>query len=198
MIKRFADCFFHPDYYSEIQGDLEEMYWRDAERSERLTQWKYLWRVLGLFRPSLMRSLSHYSLTNPAMFRNYFTISVRTLRRHKLFTTINVLGLAIGLASFLLISEYVRFEESYDRFFTDADRIYRMSTVQVVNGKVKVEDKDAMIYHPGPRTLKDELPEVEEATVTYDYIELVLRQGESVVQEKGIVSADSNFFKVFD
>ena len=200
MIKRFADRFFrwfcHPDYFDEIQGDLEELYWRDAERSERLAQWKYLWRVLGLFRPSLMRSFSYYSLTNPAMFRNYFIISTRTLRRHKLFTTINILGLAIGLASFLLISEYVRFEESYDRFFTDADRIYRLSTVQVANREVG--DKDAMIYHPGPQALKDELPEVEEATVTYKFDELIFRQGESVVQEKGVVSADSNFFKVFD
>ena len=134
MIKRLADRFFrwfcHPDYFDEIQGDLEEMYQRGERQGERLAQWKYLFRVLGLFRPSLMRSFSHYTLTNPAMFRSYLTISTRTLLRQKLFTTINILGLAIGLASFLLISEYVRFEESYDRFFTNADRIYRLSTVQ--------------------------------------------------------------------
>ncbi len=202
MTKRFADRFFrwfcHPDYFDEIQGDLEEMYQRDKKQSERRAQWKYLERVLGLFRPSLIRAFPTHLLIHPAMFRSYLTIGTRTLLRQKLFTTINILGLAIGLASFLLISEYVRFEESYDRFFTNANRIYRMSTVQVVNGKVKVEDKDAMIYHPGPQTLKDELPEVEEATVTYKFDELIFRQGESVVQEKGIVSADSNFFKVFD
>ena len=197
MIKRFADRFFHwfchPDYFDEIQGDLEEMYQRDSERS---AQWKYAGRVLGLFRPSLMRSFSYYSLTNPAMFRNYLTISTRTLLRQKLFTTINILGLAIGLASFLLINEYVRFEESYDRFFTDADQIYRLSTVQLVNGEVGV--KDAMTYHPAPKVLKDELPEVKEATVTYKFEELILRQNESVIQEKQVVTADSNFFKVFD
>ncbi len=130
------------------------------------------------------------------MFRNYFITSTRTLLRHKLFTTINILGLAIGLASFLLINEYIRFEESYDRFFADADRIYRLSTVQVANGEVG--DKDAMIYHPAPQALKDELPGVEEATVTYKFNELIFRQGESVIQEKGAISADSNFFKVFD
>ena len=197
MIKRFTDRFFHwfchPDYFDEIQGDLEEMYQRDSERS---AQWKYAGRVLGLFRPSLMRSFSYYSLTNPAMFRNYLTISTRTLLRQKLFTTINILGLAIGLASFLLINEYVRFEESYDRFFTDADQIYRLSTVQLVNGEVGV--KDAMTYHPAPKVLKDELPEVKEATVTYKFEELILRQNESVIQEKQVVTADSNFFKVFD
>ena len=202
MIKRFADCLFrwfcHPDYYNEIKGDLEELYQRDAKRNERSAQWKYLGRVLGLFRPSLMRSFSHHTLTNPAMFRSYLTIGTRTLRRHKLFTTINILGLAIGLASFLLINEYVRFEESYDRFFTDANRIYRLSTVQLTNGQVQVEDKDAMTYHPGPQAIKDELPEVEEATVTYKFDELIFRQDESVIQEQGVISADSNFFRVFD
>ena len=199
MIKRFAERFFrwfcHPDYYSEIQGDLEEMYERDIGQSGRLAHWKHLLRVMGLFRPSLIRAFPHL-LINPGMFRNYFIISTRTLLRQKLFTTINIVGLAIGLASFLLISEYVRFEESYDNFFADADRIYRLSTVQVVNGEV--EGKDAMIYHPAPRALQDELPEVEEATVTYKFDELIFRQGVSIIQEKGAIAADSNFFNLFD
>ena len=198
-MKRLADRFFrwfcHPDYFDEIQGDLEEMYQRDVGQNERFTHWKHLLRVLGLFRPSLIRAFPHF-LINPGMFRNYFIISTRTLLRQKLFTTINILGLAIGLASFLLINEYIRFEESYDRFFTDADQIYRLSTVQLVNGEVGV--KDAMTYHPAPKVLKDELPEVKEATVTYKFEELILRQNESVIQEKQVVTADSNFFKVFD
>ncbi len=200
MIKRLAYRFFrwfcHPDYFDEIQGDLEELYQRNVEQSGRMAQWKYLLQVLGLFRPSLIRSFPQPYLTHPAMLRHYFNISTRVLLRQKLFTTINILGLAIGLASFLLISEYIRFEESYDRFFTDADQIYRLSTVQIVNGEVR--DKDAAIYHPGPQTLKEELPEVEEATVTYKFDELIFRQGESIIQEQGVIAADSNFFSVFD
>jgi len=200
MIKRCAYHFFrwfcHPDYFDEIQGDLEELYQRNIERGDRVAQWKYLLQVLVLFRPSLMRSFFYYSLINPAMFRNYLTTSTRNLLRYKLFTTINILGLAIGLASFLLISEYVRFEESYDHFFTNADQIYRLSTVQKMNGEVGV--KDAMTYHPAPKVLKDELPEVKEATVTYKFKELIFRQEESVIQEKQVIAADSNFFNVFD
>ena len=199
MIKRSADRFFrwfcHPDYFDEIQGDLEEIYQRDNEQAKQFAHWKHLLRVLGLFRPSLIRAFPHFSI-NPGMFRNYFIISTRTLLRQKLFTTINILGLAIGLASFLLINEYIRFEESYDRFFTDADRIYRVSTVQVVNGEVEV--KDAMTYHPAPQALKDELPEVEEATISYKFAELTFRQGETVVPEKYVVSADSDFLRIFD
>ncbi len=200
MIKRLADRLFrwfcHPDYYDEIVGDLEELYQRNFEEGKQLAQWRYLLQVLGLLRPSLIRSFPQLILIYPAMFRNYFIISTRNLIRHKLFTTINILGLAIGLSSFLLINEYIRFEESYDSFLEDSEQIYRLSTVQVANGEVGV--KDAMTYHPAAKVLKDELSEVEESTVTYKFDELVFRQGESIVQEKNVISADSNFFKVFD
>ena len=198
-MKRLADRFFrwfcHPDYYPEIQGDLEELFQRDREGGRRLTQWRHWWRVLGLFRPSIIRAISVYHLIRPNMFKNYLIISLRNLLQHRLLTMINIVGLAAGLASFLLIYEYIRFEESFDSFFSDAEQIYRLSTVQVANGETGV--KDAMTFHPAPQALKDELPEVVEATVTQKLNELIIRQGETILQEKRAITADSNFFKVF-
>nr|WKN35708.1 ABC transporter permease [Tunicatimonas sp. TK19036] len=200
MIKRLAHRFFqwycHPDYYDEIVGDLEEIYQRNVANGGQGAQWKYLLQVLGLFRPGLIRSFSHYPLINLPMFRNYFKISLRNLLRYKLFATINILGLAVGLAAFLLINEYIRFEESYDGFFTDAGQIYRLSTVQVVNDEIGV--KDAMTYHPAAKVLHDELPEVEETTVTYKFGELIFRQDDRLISEKQVIAADANFFSVFD
>ncbi|MEQ9442512.1 MAG: ABC transporter permease [Cyclobacteriaceae bacterium] len=200
MIKQWAHRFFqwfcHPDFYDEIQGDLEELYRRNLVQGKRRAQWQYLGRVLGLFRPSLMRSFSHDLLMNLPMFKNYFKISLRNLLRYKLFATINILGLAIGLAAFLLINEYIRFEESYDGFFSGADQIYRLSTVQVVNDEIGV--KDAMTYHPAAKVLHDELPEVEDYTVTYKFGELVFRQEDKLISEEQVIAADANFFNVFD
>nr|WKN35709.1 ABC transporter permease [Tunicatimonas sp. TK19036] len=200
MIKRFAERFFcwfcHPDYYDEIVGDLEEIYQRRVNQGERSAQWKYLLQVVMLCRPSLMRSFSHHTKPNIAMFRHYFTISSRNLLRHKFYAGINITGLAIGLASFLLISEYVSFETSYDRFFTDAERIYRISTVQMINGEET--GKDAMIYQPALAALSEEVPEIENYTVTYKFDELVLRQGENSISEKGVISADTNFLDIFN
>ncbi|WPP50330.1 ABC transporter permease [Catalinimonas niigatensis] len=130
------------------------------------------------------------------MFRNYFKISTRNLLRHKLFTTINVLGLAIGLSSFLLISEYLRFEDSYDSFFSDSEQIHRLSIHQIINGEVVT--KEATMYYPAGKALKDELPEVEEYTTTRKFSRLIFRHGESVVQEDHVVTADTNFLKLFD
>ena len=60
------------------------------------------------------------------MFKNYLKIAVRYLIRYKTYTTINVLGLAVGITCCLLIMLFVRSEMSYDRFNSRASRIYRV------------------------------------------------------------------------
>ena len=60
------------------------------------------------------------------MFWNYFKTAVRNLKKTKLFSIINILGLAIGMTACLLILHYVNYEESYDKFHENADRIYRL------------------------------------------------------------------------
>ncbi len=61
------------------------------------------------------------------MFKNYFKIAFRNLVKHKSFSFINIIGVAIGLACFLLLTLYVKDELSYDRYNANADRIYRLS-----------------------------------------------------------------------
>ncbi|MFY8037486.1 MAG: ABC transporter permease, partial [Cyclobacteriaceae bacterium] len=60
------------------------------------------------------------------MLKNYFTITLRTIRKRKLFTGINLLGLTAGITACLLIAVYVIDEYSYDRFHSNADRIYQV------------------------------------------------------------------------
>ncbi|MCP4221062.1 MAG: ABC transporter permease, partial [bacterium] len=60
------------------------------------------------------------------MFKNYFLSALRNLKKAKLFSVINVLGLSIGMASCLLILHYVDFERSYDKFHKDGERIFRL------------------------------------------------------------------------
>src|SRR5579862_8703919 len=61
------------------------------------------------------------------MFRNYFRTAIRNLFKNKFYTGINVIGVAVGLATCLLILVYVLDEQSYDKFNTKADRIYRLN-----------------------------------------------------------------------
>ncbi|MEM6526562.1 MAG: ABC transporter permease, partial [Bacteroidota bacterium] len=200
MIKRIADALFrwfcHPEYYPDIQGDLEELYTAHLGRS-RFSQLIYAIDVLLLFRPALMRPLFKNSNSNNiAMFQNYFKISMRTLGRHKMFTAINVVGLAIGLTSFLLITEYIRFEKSYDSFHEDSNQLHRVSYLRL-NENGDVIDKDAMASYSTGNVLKKELPEVLNYTVTKKLDEITVRSGQNLFKEAGIISADSNFLKLF-
>ncbi len=199
MIKQWADRFFkwfcHPDYYPDIMGDLEETYQDRLELEDHLAQWKHLIGILQLFRPSLMRPLIKLKIEN-GMLTNYFKISIRSLAKQRLYSIINVVGLAIGLAAFLLINEYIQFEKSYDRFFTDSNQIYRLTTDDVKDGVIGT--RDAMSYHPSGKVLTEELPEVENYTTTYKFSEVIFRHKSITRSEKMIIAADSNYFKIFD
>ena len=60
------------------------------------------------------------------MLQNYFKTALRNLVKHKVFSAINIFGLAIGIAACLMIHQYVRFEKSYDDFHANGDRIFRL------------------------------------------------------------------------
>jgi len=61
------------------------------------------------------------------MIANYCKTALRNMRRTRVFTFVNILGLSVGMAACLLILSYVRFERSFDRFYKDSDRIYRIA-----------------------------------------------------------------------
>ena len=73
-----------------------------------------------------MRSFPQHLLIHPAMFKSYFKISTRILLRHKFYSAINILGLAVGMGICLLIYQYIHFELSYDRFHDRIDHVRRM------------------------------------------------------------------------
>ncbi len=197
MIKRLADRFFrwycNPDFYDDIQGDLDELYYRDQQQ---LAAWKHLIAVLLLLRPSIIRPISQNSIIKEnAMFKNYLKISIRTLAKHKFYTFVNVFGLAIGLAAFLLINEYVQFERSYDQHYEEADQLYRLTTDQVVDGVLGV--RDAMSFSPSGKVLVDEVPEITRYTTTYKFNRVAFKQGDNVIEEINTVGADEHFLDLF-
>ncbi|HWB28118.1 MAG TPA: ABC transporter permease [Chitinophagaceae bacterium] len=129
------------------------------------------------------------------MLINYFKIAIRSLLRHKVFSFINILGLAVGMSACFLMFLYVLFEKSYDNFNTKADRIYRVVT------DVKTQSeliKEGMTTGPIAINVKKEFPEVEEAVRIAPYDGFLVKKDDKRFQEKHTVMADSNLFKVFD
>lgn len=202
MLKQIAAHFFqwycHPDFYEDIKGDLDELYERERQKKhEFMAECWYAWEVLKLFRPTIIRPIKGITLLNHLdMLENYLKIGFRNLLKHKSYAGIHVLGLALGLASFLLINEYTRFETSYDQFYSQSNQLYRLTTDNVADGKIGV--RDAMSFAPSGKVLMDELPEVLGYTTTNKMNSLVFKKGSALVDERMVVAADSNFLKLFD
>ncbi len=137
------------------------------------------------------------------MFNNYFKIAFRNLSRNKAFSFINIFGLAIGLATCLLIMLYEFSELGYDSHNKDADRIYRMASAADLKGNVK-ENAWAATSAPIAWGLKTDMPEVEDVTrllkfPTLDKMLLKYGQGKESKQfyETNGYYVDSTFFRIF-
>ena len=128
------------------------------------------------------------------MFRNYFKIAFRNLRRSKAFTAINVAGLTLGIATCLLIVLYIQYELSYDRWNSQSDRIVRVS----LHGKMQVgEFTEASVMPPVAAALKKDFPEIEEATRIQQGGSPRITYGDKTFKEDALALVDSNFFRVF-
>ncbi|ADB40592.1 ABC transporter permease [Spirosoma linguale] len=130
------------------------------------------------------------------MLRNYFLIAFRNLRKHKSFSFINITGVAVGLACFLLIALYVQDELSYDRYNTHADRTYRL-TRTFLSSEGTASLRLAQAAPPFGPLIKQDFPEAEQVVRTIDNGGLV-KYGEHSFNEEDMFFAEANLFKVFD
>lgn len=122
----FLDFYCAPYYREEIKGDLYELFEERCEtQSVRLARVRFVWEVLRFFRWRYLRkSASVHVLTQHMMVKNYLKISLRTLRKQRLHSFINIGSLAIGLTACILILLYVQYERSFDSFHEKSDRLY--------------------------------------------------------------------------
>ena len=129
------------------------------------------------------------------MLKNYLLTAWRNLTRSKLFSGINLFGLAIGLGCFLLIALYVLDELSYDRWNTNADRIYRVTLDARWGGADLHMAQASDIMGP---VMKKEFTGVEEFTRIYNYAGTrFIHKGSQFLPETGGAYVDSTFFNVF-
>jgi len=129
---RWAVRFFRwycNDYLSEAAlGDFLELYdRRRASLGKRKADLLFIGNVLTFLQPfALRKKRKSYALNEIAMFENYFKIAWRTMARQKMYTGITVGGLALGLATCLVIFLYIRHELSFDKGYVHGERLYRM------------------------------------------------------------------------
>ncbi|KKN14511.1 hypothetical protein LCGC14_0995410, partial [marine sediment metagenome] len=129
------------------------------------------------------------------MFKNYVKIAIRNLLRNKLYSFLNIAGLAIGIACCVLILLYVQDELSFDRFHEKADRIFRVNTHFVIPERTM---HFATTAHVQGQMFKDEYPEVENYVRFNQYgLRRVIRYKENTFYEEKFIYADHTLFDVF-
>jgi putative ABC transport system permease protein len=121
---RFFRWYCNPQMQDYIEGDLMEVYGRRLKSSGKLkADIRFIIDVILLFRPGIIRPYGNQNFNNYGMFKSYLKIGWRNLLRNKGYSIINISGLAIGMCVAILNGLWIWDEFSYNRYFTNYDRI---------------------------------------------------------------------------
>ena len=186
-ILRLLRFFCKEEYLEQIEGDLLEIFHRENSVSKARRQ--FIWNSIRFFRWRYLKGIDDYQqLTTLAMIKNYLKVAVRTLLKQRAYAGINIMGLAIGLASCLLIIMYVFHERSYDSFYPDIERMYR-----VANGERGRWTPELLA-----KTMAENYPQVEASTKVSGLWESLFQIGDRRFLQESGSWADENVFKVFE
>lgn len=160
-----------------LPGDFEELFRQiSQDRSKIAASLWYLFCLLKLLPEFVSNTISW----SAAMLKNYLKTALRNLKKYHGYSFINIVGLAIGIACFLVIMLHVRFQLSYDRFHENTDRIFKTP------------------YVPAPmaQVMKEEFPEVEEVT-RLSYFGGLFRHESKYFTERTAALTDPSIFRIF-
>ena len=198
---RFLQWFCSQEQLEIIQGDLYEIF---EERLKHLSLLKarmyYIKDVLDMLRPFAFKRKRQLTQNNTAMFKNYFKIAYRNFLNQKVYSTVNVVGLAIGLACSLLIYLYIQDELSYDTMHSKADRTYRVLEIFESDG---VGERSASNpFAVGPTLIQDYPHLIEHSVRLFNFqapsLSLKNPDNNREFNEAKLFLVDSTFFEVFD
>ncbi|MDN3492578.1 ABC transporter permease [Winogradskyella bathintestinalis] len=125
----------------------------------------------------------------------YFKIAFRYLLKNKLYSFINIIGLSLGIATFIIISLYVSYEKSYDSF-VGSDTVYRVY-MDYIKGDI-FEAGDAQTYNLTGPTLNEQFPEVVDNVRLYRLDKVTFVKGDKIIEQPNGALVDASYFDIFD
>jgi len=189
---QFLRWFCREDYLEEIEGDLTEVFNKQSENSARKAKLKFTWSVIKYFRPAFIKSFKNsYQPNSYGMYKNYFKVGIRNILKYKVFSFINIFGLAVAMSVCMLIILMLAEQNRYDQFHEKKDRIYR-----ILSNYEDSRQPYATSPFPLANTLRSEYTVVEETT------NLTPGVGGDVVYQQKFADmrgyfADPSFFDIF-
>ena len=129
------------------------------------------------------------------MLKHYWNTALRNLLRWKLFTFINIAGLSLSISIFLALTGYVRYQLSFDKFYKEGERIFRIDYSEYQSGdpvlqSARTHDRTALLIH-------EYTPQIEAVSRVYNEKAFVFTEDVRIV-DQDMLYVDSSFLKVFD
>lgn len=193
----FLRWFCKEEYLEEIEGDLIEIFEIQHKDAPQKAKRVFIWSVIRYLRPGFIKAFAPFpAFSSPALIKSDLKVSWRNIKRQPFFTFLNTVGLAVGIAGALLISFFIYDELSFDKMFTDSDRIYRVNIEYKNAGEV---NKYAAVSGPLAEVMKQDFPYAELITRFRNTESVQLRRLDSDqdIKENYVVGVDSSFFKMF-
>ncbi|WP_194972635.1 ABC transporter permease [Aquiflexum lacus] len=143
---RFFRWFCHRNLRDSIEGDLMELYGeRVREIGKRKADWMFVKDVLLLFRPGIIKKMDEYQpVNNNGMYKSYFKIASRVIFRNKMYSSIHILGLTIGISFALLIGVFIYGELQVNQNLKNVDQLY------LLESKYRAGHENFEWYSPAP------------------------------------------------
>jgi len=129
------------------------------------------------------------------MWRNYLLIAWRNLKKNRVFSFVNILGLSIGMAACLLILQYVSFQLSFDRFHANAGDLYRVTNDRYQNGKLI--QHGTITYSAVGKALDDDFAEVVDYARVDPQGEIIITYNNRKFSEAQSLAVDNSFLRMF-
>ena len=129
------------------------------------------------------------------MIKNFFISTIRAFRRQKIYTSINISGLSVGIAVSLMLFLFIRHELSYDQFHEKGDRIFRV--ISRYTGSNGNTNQNAITFGSVAPEINKQIPEVEHATRIYNGRSRDIVYNQTTYQRHKFYYADHEFFSIF-
>jgi predicted permease len=194
--QRFVEWYCKPELAEDLIGDLNEYFERNVQSlGPRRARLIYMIDALKFFRSYTVRrpTLVHLFI-NWIMIGSYIKTSTRNLRRNKLFSSLNIVGLAISMSVGLLLIAFLLDLRSYDRFHTNGDRIYRITNV--VTSDREQGTKYATTSLKTGRLIREKGSGIEEVAIVRNDFSQDARVGDNILPLKGFW-AEPSLFRIF-
>ena len=192
---RFLSFYCREEFLEEIQGDVHELFLQRLDRKgPTVAKSRFVWDVMRFFRWSNIKHTNRSKLNQLTMVKNNMKIATRSLLKHKFYTGINLVGISLGIACFILTHLYVSEELSFDRFHEKLDDIYRVWIHEVDEDE---EYFDGVVPVVMGEPMSSDFPEVEQTVQIWSGVVTYTSEDQlTITNTLSLVGED--FLNVFD